>query len=107
MYPNKPRYVDRQLSGRLKCEDYLLQMITTIINRSTTESVILLYLERANITALLKISWKDKKDKNSYSPLSNFPSISQLNERVAAMCKKEVAENDDLRGNYHCGYRRG
>ena len=52
--------------------EYLLPLITVIINRSLVESKVLLSFKTANIRPLLKKPNLDKEELNNYRPVSNL-----------------------------------
>jgi len=67
-----------------KCVDQLLPLITAIVNRSVDESVMSLCLKRATISPLVKRPGLDKEEMKNHRPISNFPFISKLIEKVVA-----------------------
>jgi len=64
--------------------EYLLPLITAIINKSLAKSKVPLSFKKANIRPLLKKPNLDKGELKNYRPVSNLPFLSKILEKLVA-----------------------
>jgi len=79
--------------------EYLLPLITAIINKSLVESKVPLSFKKTNIRPLLKKPNLDKDELKNYCPLSNLPFLSKNLEKLVAKQLKTHLSSHRLHDN--------
>ena len=87
--------------------EYLLPLITAIINKSLVESKVPLSFKKANIRPLLKKPNLDKEELKNYRPVSNLPFLSKILEKLVAKRLETHLSSHRLHDNLQSAYRTG
>ena len=87
--------------------EYVLPLITAIINRSLVESKVPACFKKANVRPLLKKPNLDKEVLNNYRPVSNLPFLSKILEKVVAKRLESHLSIHRLHDNHQSAYRTG
>ena len=87
--------------------EYLLPMITAIINKSLVESKVALSFKKANIRPLLKKPNLHKEELKHYRPVSNQPFFTKILEKLVAKRLETHLSSHRLHDNLQSAYRTG
>jgi hypothetical protein len=79
-----------------ECIETLLPIITTIVNKSITESYVPATFRKAVVRPLLKKPGLDQNVLKNYRPVSNLPFVSKILEKVVANRFEEHLESNSL-----------
>ena len=90
-----------------KLLEYLLPLITAIINKPLAESKIPLSFKKANIRPLLKKPNLDKEELKKYRPVSNLTFLSKILEKLVAKQLVTHLSSHRLHDNLQSAYRTG
>ena len=80
----------------LECQ---LPLITTIINKSLVESDVPAHFKKAHVRPLIKKPNLDNVVLENYLPMSNFPSIWKILEKLVATCLESHLSTHKLHNN--------
>lgn len=106
--PSKSCELDPLPTSLLKqCLEALLPLITSIMNKSLTESKVPLWFKKANIKPLLKKSGLDKEELKNYRPVSNLPFLSKILEKIVSKRLELHLQANSLHDNLQSAYRTG
>ncbi|XP_062609777.1 uncharacterized protein LOC134271591 [Saccostrea cucullata] len=104
--PSKSCELDPIPTSVLKsCVDSLLPTITTIINKSLSESTVPTSLKNAVVRPLLKKQGLDKEVLKNYRPVSNLPFISKILENVVNSRLEDHLQSNHLHDRQQSAYR--
>jgi hypothetical protein len=87
------------------CIETLLPIITTIVNKSITESYVPATFRKAVVRPLLKKPGLDQNVLKNYRPVSNLPFVSKILEKVVANRLEEHLESNSLHDDLQSAYR--
>ena len=87
--------------------EYLLPLITAIIDKSLVESKVPLSFKKANIRPLLKKPNLDKEELKNYHQVSSLPSLSKNLDKLDAKQLKTHLSSHRLHDNLQSAYRTG
>jgi len=87
--------------------EYLLPLITAIINKSLVESKVPLSFKKANIKPLLMKPNLDKQELNNYRLVSNLPFLLKIPEKLDAWRLETHLSGHRLQNNLQSAYRTG
>lgn len=88
-----------------ECIETLLPIITTIVNKSITESYVPATFRKAVVRPLLKKPGLDQNVLKNYRPVSNLPFVSKILEKVVANRLEEHLESNSLHDDLQSAYR--
>ena len=88
-----------------ECIETLLPIITTIVNKSITESYVPATFRKAVVRPLLKKPRLDQNVLKNYRPVSNLPFVSKILEKVVANRLEEHLESNSLHDDLQSAYR--
>ena len=87
--------------------EYLLPLITAIINKSLVESKVPLSFKKTNISSLLKKPNLDKEEFRNYCPVSNLPFLSKILEKLVAKRLETHLSSHRLHDKHQSAYNTG
>ena len=88
-----------------ECIETLLPIITTIVNKSITDSYVPATFRKAVVPPLLKKPGLDQNVRKNYRPVSNLPFVSKILEKVVANRLEEHLESNSLHDDLQSAYR--
>ena len=104
--PNKSYDLDPIHTRLLRqCLDHFVPLITAIINKSLTTSLVPACFKRAVLRTLLNRLGLDKEVLNNYRPVSNLPYVSKLLEKVVEHRMKDHLDMNSLHDFHQSAYR--
>lgn len=104
--PSKSCELDPMPTYILKlCLNEVLPVITEIVNKSISESVVPTDFKQAIVRPLLKKPGLDKDNFKNYRPVSNLPYVSKIIEKVVASRIENHLNNNKLYDDRQSAYR--
>ena len=90
-----------------ECLDHVLPIITAIINKSLSESLVPSSFKKSLLRPLLKKPGLDKEILKNYRPISNLPFLSKILEKIVLSRIKEHLVANNLEDEFQSAYRIG